>query len=74
MAFRVKGSSSAPAASPRVAQIPQTSMVGKQPSALPVVGNAPKPTRSRRDYGKTAPAAGSAPQPSPFGPSIPGGM
>jgi hypothetical protein len=68
MAFRVKGSPSAPAAPKQMAQIPQTSMVGKQPSALSNVGAAPKPTRSRRDYGKTAPAAGAAPQPSPFGP------
>jgi hypothetical protein len=71
MAFRVKGSPSAPAASPRVAQIPQTSMVGKQPSALPNVGGAPKPTRSRRDYGKETPKP-SAP-PNPFGPGY-GGM
>lgn len=45
------------------------------PSApiLSNVGNAPAPTRSRRDYGKTAPAPGSMPQPSPFGPTQ-GGM
>lgn len=68
MAFRIKGSPSAPAAPRRAPQIPQTSEVGNMPHALPAVGNAPKPVRSRRDYGKTASAPGSAPQPSPFGP------
>ena len=68
MAFRLKGAPTAPAAPKRVPQIPQTSEVGKMPSAMPAVGGAPKPMRSRRDYGKTTPAPGSAPQPSPFGP------
>lgn len=71
MAFRVKGSSAAPPAPKRMAQVPQTSMVGKQPSAMSVVGNAPKPTRSRRDYGKTEPAPTMSPN--PFGPTQ-GGM
>jgi hypothetical protein len=72
MAFRVKGSSSAPAAPKGMAQVPQTSMVGKQPSALSNVGGVPKPMRSRRDYGKAAPKP-MAPTPNPFGPGY-GGM
>ena len=67
MAFRVKGSSSAPSAPRRMAAVPQTSEVGKGASALSNVGAAPKPMRSRRDYGKAVPAA--APSPNPFGPS-----
>lgn len=74
MAFRVKGSPSAPAAPKRVNQVPQTSMVGKKAPGLPNVGMAPKPMRSRRDYGKAAlqPAA-PVPTPSPWGPTS-GGM
>jgi len=71
MAFRVKGSSSAPSAPPRMAQIPQTSMVGKRVPPLSNVGGAPKPVKSRRDYGKATPSP-SAP-PNPFGPTD-GGM
>lgn len=48
----------------------KTSSVGHGASALPNVGGAPKPTASRRDYGKKDPAP--AQQPSPFGPLIPG--
>lgn len=58
---------------PAIAQPLPKGPAGPGASALPNVGDQPKPTRSRRDYGKTAPAAGAAPQPSPFGPTQ-GGM
>ena len=78
MAFRLGGTSSAPAPRKSAPEIPMGNkaarMMGKQAPALTDVGGSPKPTRSRRDYGKTTAAAGSAPQPSPFGPTIPGGM
>jgi len=73
MAFRVKGSSSAPAASPKVAAVPQASKVGKQPSEMPDVGNEPKPVRSRRDYGKVQQMPpGVTVHPNPFGPGYGG--
>lgn len=73
MAFRVRGTSQGPGA-PKVSPKPdQTSALGPGAPALSNVGGAPKPTRSRRDYGKgSKPAAGSAPQPSPFGPTYRG--
>lgn len=72
MAFgkRVSISPKGPGVPKAVPQPGLASSVGHKPSALPNVGAAPKPTASRRDYGKTAPPAGSAPQPSPFGPSV----
>jgi hypothetical protein len=71
MAFRVRGTPQGPGTPKATGKPDQTSALGPGGSALPDVGNAPKPMRSRRDYGKTKPPAGS-PQPNPFGPTYRG--
>lgn len=69
---RVGNSASGPGTGKTVPSPGQTSSDGPKAPALADVSGAPKPMRARRDYSKTTPPAGSAPQPNPFGPTARG--
>lgn len=72
MVFRIKGTSQGPGAPKASPKPDQTSALGPGASAVPNVGGAPKPMRSRRDYGKGSKSPAGSPQPSPFGPTFRG--